>query len=86
MATSSIQAFGGSAMNGGVNINDFRTLSFVYPNEHVPFSVFDPANDPSNTTVTVPKPGKTFKYIDFEVTDDDLWDRISEVVADGYLP
>lgn len=86
MATSSIQAFGGSAMNGGVNINDFRTLSFVYPNEHVPFAVFDPANDPFNTSVTVPKPGKTFKYIDFEVTDDDLWDRISEVVADGYLP
>lgn len=86
MATSSIQAYGGSAINGGVNINDFRTLSFVYPNEHVPFAVFDPANDPFNTSVTVPKPGKTFKYIDFEVTDDDLWDRISEVVADGYLP
>lgn len=86
MATSSIQAFGGSAMNGGVNINDFRSLSFVYPNEHTPFSVFDPANDPYNTTVTVPKPGQTFKFIDFEFTDDDLWDRISEVVADGYLP
>lgn len=86
MATSSIQAYGGSAMNGGVNINDFRTLSFVYPNEHVPFAAFDPANDPDNTTVTVPKPGKTFKYIDFEVTDDDLWDRITEVVSDGYIP
>lgn len=86
MATSSIQAFGGSALNGGVNINDFRTLSFVYPNEHTPFSVFDPANDPGNTTVTVPKPGKTVKFIDFEFTDNDLWDRISEAVSNGYLP
>lgn len=86
MATSSIQAFGGSAMNGGVNINDFRSLSFVYPNEHVPFAVFNPANDPDDTTVTVPKPGKTVKFIDFEFTDNDLWDRISEVVSDGYLP
>lgn len=86
MATSSIQAFGGSAMNGGVNINDFRSLSLVYPNEHVPFAVFDPANDPDNTVVAVPKPGTTFQYIDFAVTDNDLWDRISAVVADGYLP
>lgn len=86
MATSSIQAFGGSAMNGGVNINDFRSLSFVYPNEHVPFAVFNPANDHDDTTVTVPKPGKTFKFIDFEFTDNDLWDRISEAVSGGYLP
>lgn len=53
MATSSIQAFGGSAMNGGVNINDVRKLVFVHNNEHVPFAVYDPINDDDDTTVAV---------------------------------
>lgn len=53
MATSSIQAFGGSAMNGGVNINNVRKLVFVHNNEHVPFAVYDPINDDDDTTVAV---------------------------------
>lgn len=53
MATSSIQAFGGSAMNGGVNINDVRKLVFVHNNEHVPFAVYDPINDDDDTTVAI---------------------------------
>lgn len=53
MATSSIQAFGGSAMNGGVNINDVRKLIFYHNNEHVPFAVYDPINDNADTQVSV---------------------------------
>ena len=53
MATSSIQAYGGSAINGGVNINDVRKLVFVHNNEHVPFAVYDPINDNDDTTVAI---------------------------------
>lgn len=53
MATSSIQAFGGSAMNGGVNINDVRKLIFYHNNEHTPFAVYDPINDDDDTAVSV---------------------------------
>ncbi len=53
MATSSIQAYGGSAMNGGVNINDVRKLIFYHNNEHTPFAVYDPINDDEDTAVSV---------------------------------
>ncbi len=53
MATSSIQAYGGSAMNGGVNINDVRKLIFYHNNEHTPFAVYDPINDDDDTSVSV---------------------------------
>lgn len=53
MATSSIQAYGGSAMNGGVNINDVRKLIFYHNNEHTPFAVYDPINDDDDTAVSV---------------------------------
>lgn len=53
MATSSIQAFGGSAMNGGVNINDVRKLIFYHNDEHIPFAVYDPINDNDDTAVSV---------------------------------
>lgn len=53
MATSSIQAYGGSAMNGGVNINDVRKLIFYHNNEHTPFAVYDPINDDDDTAVSI---------------------------------
>ena len=71
--------------NGILTRDEVYPLNFFHPGDHDPFCTFDPL-EPDGQNVSVPKPGTTFKFIDFALTDDDLWDRISEVVADGYLP